>query len=91
MLLWNTNNKMAAPAPVQLQRPVTVSDLVCCVFVYVPESVIFLHCNYTCGFLKSFPFSEKEFSLSEMKHFLGSDVRIFTGLIRVDKIILHIN
>ena len=34
MLLWNTNNKMAAPAPVQLQRPVTVSDLVCCVFVY---------------------------------------------------------
>ena len=25
---------MAAPAPVQLQRPVTVSDLVCCVFVY---------------------------------------------------------
>ena len=32
--LWNTNNKMAAPAPVQLQLPVTVSDLVCCVFVY---------------------------------------------------------
>ena len=31
---WNTNNKMAAPAPVQLQLPVTVSDLVCCVFVY---------------------------------------------------------
>ena len=26
---------MAAPAPVQLQRPVMVSDLVCCVFVYV--------------------------------------------------------
>ena len=25
---------MAAPAPVQLQRPVMVSDLVCCVFVY---------------------------------------------------------
>ena len=38
MLLWNTNNKMAAPAPVQLQRPVTVSDLVCCVFVYVTSS-----------------------------------------------------
>ena len=31
---WNTNNKMATPAPVQLQLPVTVSDLVCCVFVY---------------------------------------------------------
>ena len=28
MLLWNTNNKMATPAPVQLQRPVTVSDVV---------------------------------------------------------------
>ena len=25
---------MATPAPVQLQQPVTVSDLVCCVFVY---------------------------------------------------------
>ena len=36
ILLWNTNNKMAAPAPVQLQQPVTVSDLVCCVFVYGP-------------------------------------------------------
>ena len=34
MLLWNTNNKMATPAPVQLQQPVMVSDLVCCVFVY---------------------------------------------------------
>ena len=34
MLLWNTNNKMAAPAPVQLQQQVTVSDLVFCVFVY---------------------------------------------------------
>ena len=34
MLLWNTYNKMAAPAPVQLQRPVTVSGLVFCVFVY---------------------------------------------------------
>ena len=34
MLLWNTNNKMAAPAPVQLQWPVTVSGLVFCVFVY---------------------------------------------------------
>ena len=32
MLLWNTNNKMAAPAPVQLQQQVTVSDLV---FVYL--------------------------------------------------------
>ena len=36
MLGEYTNNKMAAPAPVQLQRPVTVSDLVCCVFVYGP-------------------------------------------------------
>ena len=35
-----TNNKMAAPAPVQLQRPVTVSDLVCCIFVY--ESNLFI-------------------------------------------------
>ena len=35
---------------------------------------------------KSFPFSEKEFSLSGTKYFLGSDVRIFTGFIRVDEI-----
>ena len=32
--LGNTNNKMATPAPVQLQLPLTVSGLVCCVFVY---------------------------------------------------------
>ena len=30
---------MAAPAPVQLQRPVTVSDLVCCVLVYGTATV----------------------------------------------------
>ena len=32
--LGNTNNKMATPAPVQLQLPLTVSGLVSCVFVY---------------------------------------------------------
>ena len=49
----NTNNKMAAPAPVQLQRPVTVSDLVCCVFVYVHQLAndhwdpCVLHCTFS--------------------------------------------
>ena len=39
MLGEYTSNKMAAPAPVQLQRPVMVSDLVCCVLVYGLSSV----------------------------------------------------
>ena len=37
ILLWNTNNKMATPAPVQLQRPVMVSDLV--FFVYLSMEI----------------------------------------------------
>ena len=36
---------MAAPAPVQLQRRVTVSDLVCCVFVYDTN----IHANVGVG------------------------------------------
>ena len=68
MLGEYTNNKMATPAPVQLQRWVTVSDLVCCVFVYVNVIEILLTCGSYTKFIGNRCFNNTQIFNLEMDY-----------------------